>query len=234
MLKDLVPMLSRALHDVGKMKRDDECGTGNGTNTTFRTSHYPVRIDSLTAYVNGVAATVSSYNYGYGTFTLDSAPTLGQSVTANYIYYNRPDGLLQDRIADGVIRAEALVYNQGFVVARDGSGDAYLTSEPDQATKMLYVLQATINIAESCIADDDLISSRSMKDDEIEQSYAMSAPLIKTYLAGLKEERDKIAEALMTDDSDFGYLIETKLNTDEAKYRYLDSIRTSGAYEGIG
>jgi hypothetical protein len=234
MLKDLVPMLSRALKDVGKMKREDNCGTGNGTKTTFRTNHYPVRVGSLTAYVNGVAASVNSYDYVYGTFTLSSAPTLGQAVTSDYIYYGYPSGLLQDYVADGVIRAEALVYNQGFVVAWDGNGDAYLTSEPDQATKMLYVLQATINVAEACIADDNLVSSRSFKDEEIEQSYMISAQLTRAYLESLRAERDKIAETLMADDSDYGYYFETQLNTDEAKYRYLESIRAAGGFEAVG
>ena len=234
-LKNLVPYLSRAIKDLGKMVRDDNCGTGNGSKTTFRTNHFPVKINSLTAYVVGASATVSDYDYTYGLFTLASAPTVGQLVTANYIYYSWPDGLLQDYIADAVIRVEAIVYNQGYVVQRDPvTDDAYLESEPDQATKMLYVIQATIDFANSDIGGDSLISTRNFKDDEVEQSYTRSAQLTRDYLNNLYKERDRLAEALISDDSDYGYYIETTLNTNEAVRRYLDNLSASGAYEEIG
>lgn len=233
-LKNLASFLARAVKDLGKMKRDDNCGIGDGTKTTFRTSHFPVKVNSLTTYINGVESDVDEYDYTYGTFTLVDTPTTGQLVTANYIYYDWPDGLLQDYIADAVIRVEAIVYNQGYVVQRDPiTDDAYLEAEPDQATKMLYVIQATIDFANSDIGGDALISTRSFKDDEIEQSYTRSAQLTRDYLNNLYRERDRLAETLIADDSDYGTYIETQLNTNEAKFRYLDSI-ASGAYEAIG
>jgi len=233
-LKNLAPYLARSVKDLGKMVRDDNCGVGNGSKTTFRTNHFPVKINSLTAYVDGVEVDVDEYDYTYGTFTLVSTPTAGQLVTANYVYYSWPDGLLQDYIADAVIRVEAIVYNQGYVVQRDPTtDDAYLESEPDQATKMLYVIQATIDFANSDIGGDSLISTRNFKDDEVEQSYTRSAQLTRDYLNNLYKERDRLAEALISDDSDYGYYIESTLNTNEARMRYLDSIAV-GAYEEIG
>jgi len=234
-LKNLAPFLARAVKDLGKMKRDDNCGVGSGSKVTFRTNYFPVKINSLTAYVAEVSATVSDYDYTYGTFTLVTPPTTGQLVTANYIYYSWPDGLLQDYIADAVIRIEALVYNQGYVVQRDPTtDDAYLESEPNQATKMLYVIQATIDFANADIASDGLVSTRSFKDDELQQDYTRSAQLTRAYLDNLYRERDRLAETLVADDSDYGYLLETKLNTDEAKYRYLTSLRADGGYESVG
>ncbi len=227
-LRDLVPMLARAIKDLGIMNRDDFCGTGDGIKTSFRTTDYPVKIDSLTAYIDEVDTAINSADYAYGLFTFATAPTSGTRITANYVYYNYPDGLLQDYIADAVIRLE-LIYYQGYVVLRDESGatptyDAYLESEPNQRTQMLFVLQATIDFVNAGLAEDNLIVTREWRDEEVEESYTKSAQLARAYLDRLYSERDKIIAGLQVRNSTYGYRLETRFNTDESRYRYIEGI----------
>lgn len=223
-LKNLVPFLARSIKDIGTMDRDGYCGLGDGANKTFQTPSHPVKIGSLTAYVNGVAKTVSSYDYVYGLFTLVDAPASGARVTARYVYYSYPDGLLQDYIADGVIRME-MIYYQGYVVKRDlANDDAYLEAEPNQRVQMAFVLQATIHIVEAGLAQDNLIVTREWKDEDVGESYTKSALLARAFLDRLYSERATIIANLKSRSSSYGRRLESDFNTDESRYRYLDGI----------
>ncbi len=62
---------------------DEAIGTGNGTNKVFTVANLPVA--SVTAVkVAGVATTAYTINLTTGVITLNSAPTVGQAVTASY------------------------------------------------------------------------------------------------------------------------------------------------------
>lgn len=223
-IKTIVPYLSRAIKDLGTMERNDYCGVGDASNKTFSVSNFPVKSASLTAYVNGVAKSVTLYDYTYGTFTLTDAPALGARVTANYIYYSYSDGMLQDYIADAVIRLE-LAYYQGYVVKRDPTtDDAYLETEPNQRTQMLFIIQATIDIVEAGLASDNLVVTREWKDEDVGESYTKSAMLAKEYLTRLYKERDNFIANLKARSSTFGKRIETEFNSDEAVGRYITDL----------
>lgn len=59
-------------------------GTGNGATTTFNTKLYPVRVGTLTVYVNSVAVTNYTIDHGTGAIVFAAAPANAASITADY------------------------------------------------------------------------------------------------------------------------------------------------------
>ena len=58
--------------------------TGDASTTTFYLAYFPIVSASLTVFVSGVAATISSVDVETGKVVLSSAPASGAAVTANY------------------------------------------------------------------------------------------------------------------------------------------------------
>jgi len=233
-LKSLIPVFARGIRDIGKPIRNEFIGTGNGTKEEFQLEYYPLKADSVEIYVDGVRNLLITINSEYGLITFGTAPADKASVTANYLYYGYSDGLLQDYLADAIGRLEVLYY-QGYVVLRDGGGDAYLESTPTDVWKMIIVLQAIITFVESGLVEDKLITSRSWKDEELEESYTKSVTITKGYLENLYRERNNAISAIKRKAmSGLDTYIASTFNKTEAYYRFIDSVLPMGSYQTFG
>jgi len=232
-LKDLIPVFSRGIRDIGKPIRSESLGNGTGSKTEFQLEYYPLKADTVEVYVDGVLELLITINSEYGLITFDTAPADEASITANYLYYGYSDGLLQDYLADAIGRLEVLYY-QGYVVLRDEDNDAYLESTPTNVWQMITVLQAIITFVESGLVEDKLITSRSWKDEELEESYTKSVTITKGYLENLYRERDNAISAMKRKVmSSLDTYIASTFNKTEAYFRYIDSI-AYGSYQTFG
>ncbi len=59
-------------------------GTVNGTNTTFTLSETPASASALVLTIDGVTTTL--YTLTGSTITMNTAPTLGQILSATYVH----------------------------------------------------------------------------------------------------------------------------------------------------
>jgi hypothetical protein len=68
----------------------ENVGTGDGTTTTFYLANTPVKVDSETVYIDGVAKTRGTdytIDYDTGAVTFTTPPASGAVITADYTYF---------------------------------------------------------------------------------------------------------------------------------------------------
>lgn len=64
--------------------KGEAVGTGDAGTTIFYLAFFPVKSLSVTVYVNGVSATISSVDYETGKVTMSAPPAGGAAITADY------------------------------------------------------------------------------------------------------------------------------------------------------